>query len=60
MWANAPGKGNKKAFWLFNTLPLHKGLNYRKIVKIGNNYVYLPGLGTIGRTNKIEFVIIAT
>lgn len=60
MWVNVPGKGNKKAFWLFNSLPLHKGLHYRKIVKIGNNYVYLSGLRTIGRTNKIEFVIIAT
>lgn len=60
MWVNVPGKGNKRAFWLFNDLPLHKGKHYRKIVKIGNNYVYLSGLRTLGRTNKIEFVIIAT
>lgn len=60
MWVNIPGKGNKKAFWLFNGLPLHKGKYYRNIVKIGNNFVYLSGLKTLGRTNKIEFVIIAT
>ena len=60
MWINVHGKGNIKAFWLFNNLPLHKEKYYRNIVKIGNNYVYLSGLKTIGRTNKIEFVIIAT
>jgi len=60
MWVNVPGKGNKKAFWLFNSLSLHKGKHYRNIVKIGNNYVYISGLKTLGRTNKIEFVIIAT
>ena len=60
MWVNVPGKGNKKAFWLFNSLPLHQGKHYRKIVRIGNNYVYLSGLKTLGRTGKIEFVIIAT
>jgi len=55
-----PGKGNKKAFWLFNSLPLHKAMHYRKIVKLGNNYVYLSGMKTLGRDKKIEFVIIAT
>ena len=60
MWVGVPGKGNKKAFWLFNSLPLHKGKHYRSIVKVGNNHVYLSGLKTLGRTNKIEFVIIAT
>ena len=60
MWVNVPGKGRKKAFWLFNSLPLHKGKNYRNIVKVGNNPVYLSGLKTLGRTNSIEFVIIAT
>ena len=60
MWVNIPGKGNKKAFWLFNSLPLHKGRHYRNIVRVGYNYVYLSGLKTLGRTNKIEFVIIAS
>jgi hypothetical protein len=60
MWVNVPGKGNKKAFWLFNSLPLHRGKHYRNIVKIGDNYVYLAGLKTLGRANKTEFVIIAT
>jgi hypothetical protein len=60
MWVNIPGKGAKKAFWLFNSLPLHKGKYYRNIIKLGNNYVYISGLKTLGRTNKIEFVIIAT
>lgn len=60
MWVNVPGKGNKKAFWLFNNLALHKGKYYRNIVKVGENHVYLSGLKTLGRTNKIEFVIIAT
>jgi hypothetical protein len=60
MQVNVPGKGNKKAFWLFNSLPLHKAMHYRKIVKVGNNYVYLSGTKTLGKDNKIEFVIIAT
>ncbi|MFW6223142.1 MAG: IS4 family transposase [Bacteroidota bacterium] len=60
MWVNVPGKGNKKAFWLFNSLPLNKAHHYRKIVKLGNNYVYLSGMRTLGKNNKIEFVIIAT
>jgi len=60
MWVNVPGKGNKKAFWLFNSLPRNKVLNHRNIVKIGNNYVYLSGMKTLGKNNQIEFVIIAS
>jgi len=60
MWVNVPGKGYKKACWLFNSLPMHSAMHYRKIVKIGNNYVYLSGMRTLGKNNKIEFVIIAT
>ncbi|MGC9385300.1 MAG: hypothetical protein ACP5D6_11930 [Kosmotogaceae bacterium] len=60
MRVNVAGKGNKKAFWLFNSLPMHSAMHYRKIVKIGNNYVYLSGMRTLGKNNKIEFVIIAT
>jgi len=60
MWVNVLGKGNKKAFWLFNSLQRNKAMNYRKIVKIGNNYVYLSGMKTLGKNKQIEFVIIAT
>ncbi|MEA1874751.1 MAG: hypothetical protein U9N51_10055 [Bacteroidota bacterium] len=60
MKINVPGKGDKKAFWLFNSLPLHKAMHYRKIVKVGNNYVFLSGMKILGKDNKIDFVIIAT
>jgi hypothetical protein len=60
MWVEVPQKGRVKAFWLFNNLPLHKGKCIEKIVRIGTNYVYLSGLKTYGKTNKIEYVILAT
>lgn len=60
MWIDRPGKGKRKAFWLFNNLELHHTRQLRDIVKIGNNYVYLSGTKVLGRTNNIEFVIIAT
>lgn len=60
LWIDVPHKGRRKAFWLFNNLKLNETRILRNIVKIGNNYVYLSGLKTIGRTKNIEFVIIAT
>lgn len=35
MWVNVPHAGMKKVLWLFNSLPLHGGLHYRKIVQLG-------------------------
>jgi len=60
MWVDVPREGLKKAFWLFNKLPLNKAKHYRQIMKISNNYLYLSGLRKIGKGNKIEFVIVAT
>lgn len=60
MWINVPGKGEKKAYWLFNSLPLNTAYHCRKIVLIDNVYVYLSGLKTFNQDNKIEFVIIAS
>lgn len=60
MWVNVPHSGYKKAFWLFNALPLNKATHYRQIVQLGNQWVYLSGAKTINRDGEIEFVIIAT
>lgn len=60
MWVNVPHSGTKKAFWLFNSLPLHGAMHYRQIVQLGTQWVYLSGIKTINRDGEIEFVIIAT
>jgi len=60
MWVNVPGKGSKKAFWLFNSLPLNTARHYFKIVSIDEQYVYLTGMRVFNREGKIEFVIVAT
>ena len=60
MWVNVPHAGMKKAFWLFNYLPLHGSKHYRQIVQLGTQWVYLSGVKTINRDGGIEFVIIAT
>lgn len=55
-----PGKGIVKAFWLFNSQPLHTGYNYPKIVYVKGNSVYLSGMKTVGKGGKLEFVIVAS
>ncbi|MCX6258918.1 MAG: IS4 family transposase [Bacteroidia bacterium] len=61
MWVYVPGLGEKKAFWLFNDLRLNQYRNYREIVRIDNQYVYLSGVKIYDqKEKKIEFVIIAT
>jgi hypothetical protein len=60
MWIYVPGKGEKKAFWLFNPLPLQTAYHCRSIVRIGNQWVYLSGVKTVNKKGLIEFVIIAT
>jgi hypothetical protein len=60
MWVKVPHSGIKKAFWLFNALPLHRAMHYSQIVQLGNQWVYLSGIKTINKDSEIEFVIIAT
>jgi len=60
MWINVPGKGPKRAFWLFNSLPLNTAFHYDKIVCIDGQWVYLSGMRVVGRDGKIEFVIVAS
>lgn len=60
MWVNVQGKGNKKAFWLFNDLPLNNKRHYYKTVSFRGRAFYLSGIKTIGKNNKLEFIIIAT
>jgi hypothetical protein len=60
MWIDFPGRGARKAFWLFNSLPLYGAFCYRQIVLVGTQWVYLSGIKTINKEGKIEFVIIAT
>jgi Transposase DDE domain len=60
MWVNVPNVGQRKAFWLFNNLPLHGGRLYRKIVQVGTQWVFLSGSKYLNRDGKLEFIIIAT
>ena len=60
MLVQAPGKGGMKAFWLFNSLPLNTAYSHRKIVKVGNQLVYLSGVKTVNPEGVLEYVIIAT
>ena len=60
MCINVPRKGEKKAFWLFNHLPINTAYHCRDIVKLGNQMVYLSGVKTIDKQGLVEFIIIAT
>jgi hypothetical protein len=60
MHIHVPGEGDKKAFWIFNSLPLHTAYHYRKIVRLGSQLVYLSGVKTVNKEGLLEFVIIAT
>lgn len=60
MKVNVDGKGEKKAFRLFNDLPLNTPRYYRRPVIYKGRFLYLSGLKTIGRNQKQEFVIIAS
>ena len=60
MKINIPGKGEKKAFWLFNSLQLNEIRHYRNIVQIGTQWMYISGLKVIDKNGKTEFVIIVT
>jgi len=60
MKMNVTGKGEKKAFWLFNDLPFNTPRFYDKPVSYKGRLIYLSGMKTIGRKNELEFVIIAS
>ena len=60
MLVDVAGKGSKKAFWLFNDLALNVPRYYDKPMLFRGRYLYLSGIKTVGKSNQIEFVIIAT
>jgi hypothetical protein len=60
MHIKVPGKGTKKAFWLFNDLALNAARQYRKPLYLNEKLVYLSGLKVLNADNKVEFVIIAS
>ena len=61
MKVNIPGKGVKKAFWLFNHLKVNQSLNYDGLVYIGKNLVYLSGSKSfIKSENRNDTLIIAS
>ncbi len=61
MKVNIPKKGEVKAFWLFNKININEPLQYKKLVYIDNNLVYLSGMKTFNpETNKYEYLIIAS
>jgi len=61
MKVQVPGKGEKKAFWLFNHLRVNQSLHYQGLVHIGDNLVYLSGVKTfIKSENRHDILIIAS
>lgn len=61
MKVHVPGKGFKKAFWLFNKLKVNQSLNYSGLVYVGGNLVYLSGAKTFKKgENKHDLLIIAS
>lgn len=61
MKVKVPGKGEKKAFWLFNQLKVNQSFHYKGLVYIGNNLVYLSGIKTfIKSENRCDTLIIAS
>jgi hypothetical protein len=60
MIIDVPGKGKKKAFWMFNNLPLNTAKFYEKIVSFRGRMMFLSGIKSLNSKNEIEFTIIAT
>jgi hypothetical protein len=60
MRVNIPHKGEVKAFWLFNNLPLNTALQFPKIVQVKGNWVYLSGMKYLNQKGNIEFLIVAS
>lgn len=61
MKVQVPGKGEKKAFWLFNQLKINQSHHHNGLVYVGNNLVYLSGVKTfIKSENKQDILIIAS
>jgi len=61
MKVQVPGKGEKKAYWLFNQLKVNQSMHYQGLVSIGGNLVYLSGNKTfIKSENKYDTLIIAS
>lgn len=60
MIIDVPGKGKKKAHWIFNNLPLNTAKFYEKIVSYRGRMMFLSGIKSFNHLNKIEFTIIAT
>ena len=55
-----PHKGEVKAFWLFNNLPLNVAYQYPKIVQVKGCSVYLSGLKYLNQNGNLEYLIVAS
>lgn len=51
LWIDVPGKGRKKAFWLFNHLQAGQISRYWKIINLDGRLVYLSGIKTLVEKN---------
>lgn len=60
MWIHIPRKGQVKASWLFNNLPLNTLYQYPKIVQIKGCWVYVSAIKFINSKGRLEFLIIAS
>lgn len=60
MKVNLMGKGEKKASSFFKHLPIDTPKYYSRPISYKGKQMYLSGLKTRGRNNKIDYVIIAS
>jgi Transposase DDE domain len=60
MHLHLPGKGDVKAFWLFNPLPINTFYQHPKIVRIKGCWLYVCGLKFINQRGQVEFLIVAS
>ncbi|MDJ1498255.1 transposase [Cytophagaceae bacterium DM2B3-1] len=60
MKVHLAAKGEVRAFWLFNNLPLNTGYHYPKIVQIKGNWVYLSGMRFVNEKGIVQHLIVAS
>jgi hypothetical protein len=60
MYVKLPRKGEIKASWMFQSLPLNTFYQHDKIVQIGGCEVYISGMKFVNQKGQLEFLIIAS
>lgn len=55
-----PRKAEVKVCWLFHHLPLNTTYFYPKMVKVGENLVYLSAMRYLNEQGRVEYLIVAS